>query len=162
MAQQPVFVRPALHADGEHARDGNSCNPTLAAVAPSSSYRLGAGSVAIGAAVNLTSAWCTPFRLCARVRLDVRQGRGKRWGGAAVGDDGVGYGSVSGFGNCDANAYELRLCHHVCWRYELGQPRNLHVDELHRRDHHKHFVFAYRRKSGRLLQDDDMRQLANE
>jgi len=38
---------------------GNSCNPTLAAAALTSSYYLGTGSVAIGAAVNLTTAWCT-------------------------------------------------------------------------------------------------------
>jgi hypothetical protein len=38
--------------------DLHGSNPTLASVALTSSYGLGTGSVAIGAAVNLTSAWC--------------------------------------------------------------------------------------------------------
>ena len=54
----PYFFDVHCTPTGNTPGTGNSCNPTLAAVALSSSYRLGSGSVAIGAAVNLTSAWC--------------------------------------------------------------------------------------------------------
>jgi hypothetical protein len=55
----PYFFDVDCTPTGNTPGAGNSCNPSLASVALTPSYGLGAGSLAIGAAVNLTSAWCT-------------------------------------------------------------------------------------------------------
>jgi len=54
----PLFLDTNCTPTGNTPGTGNSCNPTLASAALTSSYGLGVGSTAIGAAVNLTSAWC--------------------------------------------------------------------------------------------------------
>jgi Abnormal spindle-like microcephaly-assoc'd, ASPM-SPD-2-Hydin len=75
---------------------GSNCNPSLADVALTASYHLGSSSVAIGAAANLTSAWCgTIPALCTGAPSSF--GRG----GA---NDGL---TLPSTGNWDTGAYPL-------------------------------------------------------
>jgi hypothetical protein len=79
----PYFFDTNCTPTGGVPGTGNSCNPTLASVALTSSYGLGTGSVAIGAAVNLTSAWCTTIpALC--VGAPTSFGRGSTNNGVAL------------------------------------------------------------------------------
>src|SRR5205823_4549331 len=79
-----------------YSLDVNGSNPTLAAVAFTSKYHLGAGSVAIGRAANLRSRYCTAIpALC--VGAPSTFGVGGANDGVAV--------TQSLTANCDVGAY---------------------------------------------------------